>query len=101
MAISSGSVVNYCTLGRSRISVNSGRFGATLPRHAIVIDQAGTDGDADEIGGARHAELCLDPTAGVRHCLVADTYRVGDLRQSAACGQLAQDLDIPRRQILE
>src|SRR6516162_830284 len=101
MAISPGSVVNYCTLSRSRISVNCGRPGAALPKDAIVIDQAGTDGDADQVGGARHAELCLDPAASVRHGLVADTYRVGDLRQSAASGQLAQDLDIPRGQILE
>ena len=66
-----------------------------------MIYEAVAKRDADQVGGARRPQLGLDPTAIVRRRLVADTHCVGDLGQSAALGQLAQDLEIAGGQIFE
>src|SRR5580692_8336794 len=68
---------------------------------ALSLGDAALDGDPDEVGGSGDAELGFDLAAGVGDGLVADADRRGDLIEAAPAAEEPQDLEFPRRQLLQ
>jgi hypothetical protein len=59
------------------------------------------DRDPDQIGSSRKAELVLYVAAIIRHGLVAEADRIGDLQQAVAFAEEPENLQVAARQILE
>ena len=59
------------------------------------------DRDPDQVGSSRKAELVLYVAAIIRHGLVAEADRIGDLQQAVAFAEEPENLQVAARQILE
>ena len=59
------------------------------------------DRDPDQIGGSREAELVLHMAAIIRHGLVAEADRIGDLQQTVAFAKEPENFEIAARQLPE
>ena len=59
------------------------------------------DRDPDQIGGSCEAELVLHVAAIIRHGLVAEADRIGDLQQAVAFAKKLENLEIAACQVVE
>src|SRR5438045_859472 len=96
---SAGSKPRQGSRGNVRVRVARSVLGRSHRRSGVTIDQAGADRYADQIGGARGAELGLDPARAVRRGFIRDAKNIGDLRKGAALRQETQHLDVAPGQV--
>src|SRR5271165_628708 len=79
----------------------SGRVSADEASARLAIGETVLNGDADQIGGARHPQLGFDLATIIRGGLVTNAERVGDLGEAAALRQKTQDFQIARGKVFE